>query len=69
LDLTILQVLAATSADELMLRAGMARQLATTFSGISHVLTLDAASTYARARSTIVIVRAFRNSDCGCQYY
>jgi hypothetical protein len=63
-----LQVLAATSANELTLRGGMACQLTPTHHGIPHVLTVDAASTYARALSTVIIVRAFRNSDCRCQY-
>jgi len=39
------QVLAATSADELILRAGMTCHLAPTNDGIPHVLTVDAART------------------------
>ena len=59
--------MAATSADKLMPRAGVACQLTHTHGGFPHVLTVDAAGTYARARSTVIIGRAFRNSDCGRQ--
>lgn len=67
LDGTILQVLAATGADELIFRASMARHLTPTYEGIPHVLTIEAAGTYARARSTTIFLCTFRHSDSSCQ--